>query len=69
MTGMIVFLALLFGFIAIWAGISMMGGSGKSPPRQRPRAASPAAAPTDPWGARQMRRGERNSLQPGQHKF
>ena len=37
MTGLIIFLALIFGGIAIWAGINLMKVSRKPAPRPRPR--------------------------------
>ena len=66
MSGMILFLALLFGGIAIWAGVYMLKGGSKPAPRPRVRPVTQAQPDADPWGVGQMRRGERNSLRPGQ---
>ncbi|MBI4191639.1 MAG: hypothetical protein HY525_14000 [Betaproteobacteria bacterium] len=66
MTGTIIFLALVFGGIAMWAGISMMKRGNKPAPRPRVRTVAQAQTQTDPWGAAQMRRRERNSHRPGQ---
>ena len=66
MNGMILFLVLLFGGIAIWAGYKLMSDDRKSEPVPRPRAFKPAQASADPWGAGRMRRRERDSLRPGE---
>lgn len=58
MSSMTLFLALLFGGIAIWVGITLMKGGNKPAPRPRPRAV--AQAPADPWDAEPLRRGERD---------
>lgn len=64
-------LGLLFGVLAIWALIETFGFFKKSPPAPRPRGSPPAAAnphalaATDPYGAANMRHGERDTLPPG----
>lgn len=62
MTSLITFLALLFGGIAVWAGMHLLRGSRKPKPRPRSRPAAPANEPSDPWGVGRMRRGERYSV-------
>ncbi len=64
MTGIIVFLALLFGGIAVWAGIQAFRADRKPAARPHPRVIAPS--PTDPWGALMARRRERELLRPGQ---
>jgi hypothetical protein len=65
MIGTIVLLALLFGGIAIWAGIRMMKAGNKTTPR--PRVIAPS--PTDARGSMIVRQRERESLRPGQRAF
>ena len=60
MTGLIVFLALVFGGIAIWAILHLK--SAPKPQPRRPRPAASQAGPADPWGVANMRRGERYSV-------
>ncbi len=62
MTSLITILALLFGGIAIWAGILLMCASRKPSPRPPARPAPAAKAPADPWGVGRMRRGERYAI-------
>lgn len=63
MTGIVLFLALLFGGIAIWAGINLLRANRK--PAARPRLRIIAPSPTDPRGALMMRQRERDLLRHG----
>lgn len=57
MTSVSIFLALVFGGIAIWAAIRLIKIIRK--PASRPHVIE--RSPADPWGAGQMRRRERDS--------
>jgi hypothetical protein len=59
MTGLITFLALVFGGIAIWAAMHLKRIARKPTPRRRASPSAPSAGPADPWGVANMRRGER----------
>ena len=61
LSGVILILALLFGGIAVWAGVHMVKGSNKPAPRPPPRPVARAKGPTDPWGVERLRRGQRAS--------
>lgn len=67
MTGIILFLALLFGGIAVWAGIQVFRANRKPASPPHPRVIAPS--PTDPWGAMMLRRRERETLRPGQRVY
>jgi hypothetical protein len=54
MTSLILLFGLMFGIIAVWAGIALLKPDRKPKPR-RPIVARRAS---DPWGVTQMRRGE-----------
>jgi hypothetical protein len=57
--GLIVVLALLFGVIAVWAGVQLTRESNKPVPRPRPSPPARAHVPTDPWSVQRLRRGQR----------
>jgi hypothetical protein len=59
LSGVILILALLFGSIAVWAGVRLARDSNKPAPRPRPRPLVRARAPTDLWGVERLRRGQR----------
>ena len=63
MNSLIIFLALIFGGIAIWAGINLMRVNRKPAQRTRPRVIAPS--PTDPLGAARVHGDERDSLPTG----
>ncbi len=68
MSGMILFVGLLFGAIAVWAVFNLLTGGRKpeAPARPMSRTVKPAPAADDPWRMGQMRRRERDSVRPGQ---
>lgn len=59
LSSVILILALLFGAIAVWAGVYMARDSNKPAPRPRPRPITRAKGPPDPWGVERLRRGQR----------
>jgi len=54
----VIFFALLFGGIALWAGINMVRDSNKPAPRPRPRPRSKSHS-IDPWQIDRLPRGQR----------
>lgn len=60
MTGLVIFLLLLFSGIVIWAGIRMVKGDREPTHPAHPRPHIIAPSPMDPWGTGMMRRRERD---------
>jgi hypothetical protein len=56
--GGMIFFALMFGGIAVWAGLYIIRDSNKPAPRPRPRPGTRAKT-ADPWDIEQLRRGQR----------